>query len=91
MNSVDSIVLLMGICLITLALTCFMSTKKSRIRRELREALDNCWFVSDSEKDRSAELVKITFPRAKFAFKTDWQGTQENTITYAKVKSIINQ
>jgi|GEM_PF-3696179 len=91
MSPVVAIVLMIGICWITLALTCFMNTKKSRVRRELKEALENCWFVSDSDKDKAIELVKSKFPRTKFSFKTDWQRTQKNTITYARVKAIINQ
>lgn len=91
MNPVAAIMLIMGICWVTLALTCFMGTKKSRVRRELKEALDNCWFVSDSDKNKAIELVKSTFPRTAFSFKTDWQRTQKNIITYAKVKAIINQ
>lgn len=91
MNPVDSIVLVMGICLITLSLTCFKGTKKNRVRRELKEALDNCWFMSDNDKDKAIELVKSTFPRTKFAFKTDWHRVQNSIITYEKVKEIINQ
>ena len=91
MNPVAAIVLIMEICWLTLALTCFMSTKKSRVRRELKEALESCWFVSDSDKDKAIELVKSTFPRTKFAFKTDWQNIETNIISYAKVKAIINQ
>lgn len=91
MNPATAIVLIIGICWLTLALTCFMSTKKRRVRRELKEALENCWFVSDSDKNKAIELAKSTFPRTKFAFKTDWQNIQPNIITYAKVKAIINQ
>jgi len=92
MNPIIGIVMVIGFCSGILLFSVFMEgSKKSKIRRELKEALDQCWFVSDSDKNKAVELVKSTFPRTKFTFKTDWQQTQREIITYAKVKAIINQ
>lgn len=92
MNPIIGIVIVMGLCCSALFMCVLMEeNKKSKIRRELKEALEECWFVSDSDKQKAIELIKLTFPRTKFSFKTDWQRTQKNTITYARVKAIINQ
>ncbi len=92
MSPLIGIVIVMGLCFSFLVMCVFMEeTRKSKIRRELKEALEECWFVSDSDKQKAIELIKQTFPRTAFSFKTDWERTQKNIITYSKVKAIINQ
>ncbi len=64
-------------------------TRKQLLLNELRKVLETKWFTSDSEKDKSVELIKTIFPRANFCVKTDWRKVETETIDYQKITEII--
>lgn len=65
------------------------SRSRRKVSKELRAALEKCWFLNDTEKNKSVELIKQHFPRAKFSIKTSWQEIEKDIITFDKVKEII--